>query len=279
MAKLVRSWWGNRFIEALESFTESNRLSRGRSYANGNKVKSFTVKGHQITAEVRGRINPYFGVYKEPLYKVVIELEPIPKPQWTKAIQTLSANAGMVSKLMMNEVPEDIEQVFDRLGVKLLPQSSRDFTITSCSCPDYSNPCKHIAGVYYLVAAQLDEDPFLLFELRGLSKAELQKELKPVPLGQALSAELGERSTEPEPVESLFTRPGVYAGAQPSLHDFWQGAKRLPPSAPPVVASGVAAIQIKKQGDNPAFWHQSGSFIAAMEDLYARVKTKNKDLL
>ena len=32
-------------------------------------------------------------------------------------------------------------------------------------------------GVYYLVASQLDNNPFLLFELRGLSKEELQNKL------------------------------------------------------------------------------------------------------
>lgn len=279
MAKFTRSWWGDRFIEALESFTESNRLSRGRSYANGKKVKSFEVRGNRITAEVRGKVNPYFGVYKEPLYQIAIELKPIPKEQWTLAIQMLASNAGMVSKLMMNEVPEDIETVFDRLGLKLLPQSSKDFHTTSCSCPDYSNPCKHIAGVYYLVAAQLDEDPFLLFELRGLGKTELQKELQQVPLGHALSAELAEKSIDPEPVESLFTRPGVYGDRQPSLQDFWQGAKRLPQAIDPVTPSGVSAISIKKQGDFPAFWDRSDSFIATMEELYLRVKTKNGDML
>ena len=33
-------------------------------------------------------------------------------------------------------------------------------------------------GVYYLVASQLDNNPFLLFELRGLSKEELQNKLR-----------------------------------------------------------------------------------------------------
>jgi uncharacterized Zn finger protein len=279
MARFAHSWWGNRFIQALESFTESNRLSRGRSYANGNKVKSFEVKGNQIKAEVRGKVNPYFGVYKEPLYRILIELNPIPPKQWAKAIQMLASNAGMVSKLMMNEVPEDIETVFDRLGLKLLPQSSKDFATTSCSCPDYSNPCKHIAGVYYLVAAQLDEDPFLLFELRGLGKADLQKELQQVPLGHALSAELAEKSIEPEPVASLFTQPEVHGDTRPALRDFWQGTKRLPQSIEPVTPSGVSAILIKKQGDFPAFWDRSESFITTMEELYLRVKTKNSDSL
>jgi len=31
MAQFSRTWWGKRFIEALEEFTDSARLGRGRS--------------------------------------------------------------------------------------------------------------------------------------------------------------------------------------------------------------------------------------------------------
>ena len=39
---------------------------------------------------------------------------------------------------------------------------------TDCSCPDYSNPCKHVAAVYLLLGEEFDRDPFLIFRLRGL---------------------------------------------------------------------------------------------------------------
>ncbi|MBD3883567.1 SWIM zinc finger family protein [Phormidium tenue FACHB-886] len=277
MASFTRTWWGDRFIAALESFTDAGRLGRGRSYARGGKVLNFDIQGNQITARVKGSVNPYFGVYKEPTYHISIEMDSIPRAKWTKAIQALASKASMVSKLMLNEVPNDIETVFDQLNLSLLPKSRKDFT-TSCSCPDYSNPCKHIAGVYYLVAAQLDQDPFLLFELRGLSRADLQVELKQSPLGQALSSELEAKPIVPEPATALYTRPQPHPVAQPPLKEFWQGKRRLPQSIEPATSSGVSAILIKKQGDFPAFWHKDGSFIETMEELYQRVKRKNNDL-
>ena len=54
-----------------------------------------------------------------------------------------------------------------------------------CSCPDYADPCKHFAGVYYRLAGRLDGDPFLLFELRGLSRERLHRALSATPLGKA----------------------------------------------------------------------------------------------
>ena len=38
----------------------------------------------------------------------------------------------------------------------------------------------------------------------------------------------------------------------------------------------ASAILIKKQGDYPAFWNRSNSFIGAMENFYNLTKSKNK---
>lgn len=279
MAKFSRTWWGDRFIKALEAFSDDGRLQRGRSYARGGKVKSFEIEQNKITAKVKGSINPYFGVYKEPTYNIAIEIKPIAKTSWNEAIQKLSSKASIVSRLLLNEVPENIEDSFSDLGLHLLPHSNKDFK-TQCSCPDYANPCKHIAGVYYLVASQLDNNPFLLFELRGLSKAELQTKLANSPLGKALSEELNAKELPLEVSTSFYTKLEKQSVDQkPTAREFWLGTKRLPQTIEVPNQSGVSAILIKKQGDFPAFWQKDNSFIETMEELYQRVKTKNQNLL
>ncbi|WP_026735950.1 SWIM zinc finger family protein [Fischerella sp. PCC 9605] len=277
MTKFSRTWWGDRFIKALEAFTDDHRLQRGRSYARGGKVKSFEIKLNQITAKVRGSINPYFGVYKEPTYNIVIEITPIAKARWNEAIQKLSAKASIVSRLLLNEVPENIESTFSQIGLHLLPHSSKDFK-TKCSCPDEANPCKHIAGVYYLVASQLDTNPFLLFELRGLSKTELQAKLAASGLGQALSVALDEQKLNIEPCQSFYTKLEKQSVHQkPNLREFWLGSKRLPSTIEASNDRPISAILIKKEGDFPAFWQKDNSFIETMSELYQRVKTKNQN--
>lgn len=279
MAQFSRTWWGQRFLTALEKLTDSGRLSRGRSYANGGKVKSFVINSGIVVAQVRGSVNPYFGVYTEPLYTTAIEFQPISAANWAAAIAYIASKASLISRLLLNEMPDNIEDAFHTLGLTLLPRSESDFH-SHCSCPDWSNPCKHVAGVYYLLAAELDRDPFLLFELRGLSREDLHTELAKSPLGQALSAELQQAQRPPEAVPSYYPRPEtVPAAAVENLKDFWLGAKRLPQTVEPSPSLPVSAIQIKKQGDFPAFWSKDQSFLAAMEDLYDRVKTKNRDLL
>ncbi|NJR65435.1 MAG: hypothetical protein HC772_09145 [Leptolyngbyaceae cyanobacterium CRU_2_3] len=278
MAQFSRTWWGKKFIAALESFTDSGRLSRGRSYANGNKIKSFEIQKGAITAKVRGSVNPYFGVYKEPLYTTEIQIQPISAAKWAAAIALIASKASLISRLLLNEIPDNIEESFAVLGLHLLPHSKADFK-THCSCPDSSNPCKHIAGVYYLVAAELDRDPFLLFELRGLSRVALHQELAKSPLGMALSAELAIEKVDPAPVASYYTQPNlINPETATSLKEFWQGHKRLP-ALPEASPANVPAILIKKQGDFPPFWNKDASFIEVMTEFYQRVRTKNKDIL
>jgi uncharacterized Zn finger protein len=277
MAEFSRTWWGRRFIEALEQFTDPGRLGRGRSYAHNGRIIEYALANGVVRAKVRGSINPYFEVYVEPIYNTSITIKAISAADWKKVIRRIAGQADLVTKLLMNEMPATIEDVFSEQGQHLLPSSQRDF-VTKCSCPDSSNPCKHIAGVYYLLASRLDNDPFLMFELRGLSREDLRAELEQSPLGQILATALVTSDVPVEPVESYYTRPLKKSVAGASHKEFWTGAKRLPTPSVAAAQTSVAALLIKKQGDYPAFWHKDASFIETMEELYERVRTKNRQM-
>jgi uncharacterized Zn finger protein len=280
-----KTWWSQRFIRAIETLTDDARLSRGRSYARGSKIKSFTIKNNQVIAQIRGSINPYFGVTKEPTYITTVEFEPFSDAQWHAAIAFIASKAGFLAKLMLNEIPETIEEPFKTLDIHLLPQDDDDLN-AQCSCPDSSNPCKHIAGLYYRLAEELDRDPYLLFELRGMPRQKFQTALESTPLGKSLAQELKGKIITPEPIESYYSRPLLIAPMEETrpldIHHFWMGQKRLPKDlASPENTSvnrSVSGILVKKQGDAPAFWRSQTSFLAVMDEFYDRVKTRNSDV-
>ena len=272
MSKYAKTWWGQRFIEALEDFTDSGRLQRGRSYSTDNRIKQWILKDGKVEAKLRGNINPYFGVYKEPTYKVSVQMTHLSAAQWQKIIQKLTQRASFIARLLLNEIPENIETVFADLGVHLLPNDYRDFKV-ACNCPDYEVPCKHIAGVCYRLAGQLDQDPFLLFEMRGLAPEKLLQELALSPLGKVLSDAKSSATEELVPVASFYTRPVITELPQEiSLKGFWHGQQPLPKSIEPSQAATIPAMLIKKGGDFPAFWHKQNSFIEVMEDFYVRMR-------
>jgi uncharacterized Zn finger protein len=276
VAEFTRTWWGDRFLAALSAFMDPGRLARGRSYARNGRIVEHSMANGKVTAKVRGSINPYFGVYEEPLYKTTVSLRTIPATTWSTVIAGIAANARQVTQLLMNEVPDTIEAVFEEAGEHLLPHDGREFK-TTCSCPDYYSPCKHVAGVCHLLAGELDDDPFLLFELRGLPREKLRGELEHSPLGKLLAAEIEPREAPLVTVQSFYTRPRRESAPATGLKEFWTGAHRLPP-AEPSTRSSVPALQVKKQGDFPPFWHKDTSFLAVMEELYERVRTKSPDL-
>ena len=272
----IRTWWGQLFINALENFTDPGRLARGRSYANPNRIKSWSLKNAEMSAKIRGNINAYFGVYKEPTYTTTITLKPIAHQEWDLLIQHLGSRAGYVSRLLLNEMPDNIEKPFESLGLHLLPANSQDF-ITDCSCPDYENPCKHVAGLSYFLAAQLDQDPFLLFALRGLPQEQLLKKLKQTPLGKALAeSKEQEQGSEFMLVDRYFTRPQSLELSTCDYQAFWTSAKRIPETIKPVQSPNIPALLVRKGGDFPEFWKLSLTFPEAMATVYEAIKKKNK---
>lgn len=273
---MTKTWWGERLLDALEGFTDSGRLVRGRSYASDNRVKQWLIKKGVVQAKIRGNKNPYFGVYTEPTYKTEVQMAHLSEAQWKKVIARLTERASFIAKLLVNEIPENIEEVFAEYKTHLLPNNYNDFKV-SCNCPDYAVPCKHIAGVCYRLASDLDHNPLLLFEMRGLSPEKLHQELIKSPLGKILADAQSLGGNELVPVESLYTQPhNLRIPKQVSLKQFWYGEAPLPKELPPHQEAKIPAVLIKKGGDYPAFWHKQGSFIEVMEDFYLRMRKNNQ---
>jgi len=273
--KESKTWWGQRFIDALCQFTDSRRLARGKAYNSDRRILDWEIKAGKVKARIRGNTNPYFGVTREPRYTSTLSLSRIPANQWKQIIHNMSQKASTISRLMLDEMPENIETIFKAEGLSLLPVDSRDFKV-KCSCPDYSSSCKHIAGVCYRLAAILDHDPLLLFELRGLSAEKLKKELLKYPLGEALAALIEEESI-PAIHDSYYTRPVVVdLPDQISENDFWYGQQSFPKQTDPVTPASISGLPIKKAGDYPEFWHKNVPFTEVMAEFYDRVRKGSK---
>jgi uncharacterized Zn finger protein len=168
-AQFASSWWGQRWLQSLQSFGWDSRLQRGRSYARQGQVVDLALGPGGITAGVQGS--------QPKPYRVTIKLSPLRDAQWEKAITAISERALFVGQLLAGEMPAEIEEVFTAADAALFPQQSRDLEM-KCSCPDWAVPCKHLAAVYYLLAEWLDRDPFLLFELRGRDRDALLAALR-----------------------------------------------------------------------------------------------------
>jgi uncharacterized Zn finger protein len=171
MKKAGTTWWGQLWIEALEKVLagDAGRLARGRTYARAGRTHDLDVDGGKVTANVTGsRAEPY---------AITLRLTQLSEPAWKQAIEGMAKKAQFSAELLAGQMPQQIDEAFREAGVSLFPKQRADLQ-TSCSCPDWGDPCKHVAATHYVLGEALDRDPFLLFELRGKTKEQVLDALR-----------------------------------------------------------------------------------------------------
>lgn len=245
-------WWAKRWVAVLDSFNLGARLSRGRSYARNGQVLSIDIAPGVVSAKVQGS--------RKTPYSVTLRLAPLAPQTWERVISELTGRAIFQAKLLAGEMPPDIEEVFLAAGSPLFPTQSRDLD-TNCSCPDWSNPCKHIAAVYYLLGEEFDRDPFLIFTLRGLPREKLLDRLRVV--ADTLEPAAPVREITPEPLAS-----------DPAT--FWSGTPAPDNDAGDAHPSAVTAPLLRRLGDFP-FWRGAEPVLATLTPDYAEASQQARD--
>ncbi len=258
-----QSWWAKRWIAVLESFNIGARLGRGRSYARRGQVVSVAIAKGSVTAAVQGtRAKPY---------GVTIRVKTLSAPEWGKILKALSAQAMFAAKLLAGDMPDNIEDVFKEQKISLFPQKLKDLE-TECSCPDWSNPCKHIAAVYYLLGEEFDRDPFLIFKLRGMDRDELVKGLGKVHGAPQKRKKSGARVEEPE-AES--TSPPEPLPPDPDL--FWAFTEKEQTEEKEVSIPRLHGALVKRLGSFP-LWRGREHFVELLERVYCAASATGLDV-
>jgi uncharacterized Zn finger protein len=167
--KIGEQWWSRRFVDILERICDGGRLARGRSYARKGQVMNFAMAPGRVTARVQGS--------RDKPYAVTIGVDAYDDADWARIEEALASQALYRAALLAGEMPHEIVDVFDSLDRPLFP-SRLDMT---CSCPDWSVPCKHASAVLYVLAEAFDDDPFLVLAWRGRARDELLTALRGMP--------------------------------------------------------------------------------------------------
>ncbi len=164
---IAKTFWGQAWCRNLESYSDyANRLPRGRTYARNGSVLDLRIGPGLVEAIVAGsRATPY---------KVKIEIAPLPAARWTAIRAACAGRIGSLVELLTGELSSGVMEVVSRKGQGLFP-SPPEIDLR-CSCPDWATMCKHVAAALYGVGARLDQEPALLFTLRGVDPSELLEE-------------------------------------------------------------------------------------------------------
>ncbi len=245
----ARQWWGRRWLELIEGLQIGARLGRGRGYALSGQVSALTTEPGRIVARVQGSA--------EEAYNCEIGLSLPPEKRRRELAAALRARPLLVARLLVRELPREVEEIFRAAGESLFPAGREELTMR-CSCRDWANPCKHLVAVHLLLIEALDHDPLLLLALRGIGRDEL--------LGGRQ-----ERKTPAAPREPL-RMPSVEsagaAGAAPAA-GFWGVPSEEEPDFGPAPAEGASAPLARRLGPLP-FWRGEERFLDTIAQASAR---------
>ncbi len=226
------TWWGNQWLNALAKIDNSNRLPRGRTYANKGTVSKLEVKESEILARVQGsRATPY---------KIKIVVPKLSSNEITRLLDQLALQPMLISRILNRELDPAIMEIARSEKIQIFPSRWQDLQM-SCSCPDYAVPCKHLAATIYVLSREIDGNPFLIFSLKGL---DLGKELsnRGIAIAQAAQAAL-------PTINTLLQGQTEIAGASTPVTFSWPDYSQLPDMAETLQAVLPAAPSFYPQGD------------------------------
>ena len=164
-----RSWWAKEWMRRLEAMGLKGRLGRGKNYALSGQVISMSIEGSRVIAKIQGtRPDPYESTMR---FR-------IPEGEArTRIVAAIRREPMLVARLLADDLPTEVDLIFRAEGYDLFPGGKlgpgRYDMTTSCSCPDYANPCKHTSAALLILGEEVSRRPATLLELRGIGLEEL----------------------------------------------------------------------------------------------------------
>jgi len=160
--KIATTFWGEAWCDHLESFSDyANRLPRGRTYVRNGSVCHLEINRGEVLAKVMG----------SELYNLRIQIKTLPAKKWSAIKERCAGQVGSLLELLQGKLSDHVMQVVTDRQEGLFPAPGE--ISLKCDCPDWAVMCKHVAAVLYGVGARLDQQPELLFKLRGVDHEEL----------------------------------------------------------------------------------------------------------
>jgi len=159
---IAKTFWGKAWCANLERYSDyDSRLPRGRTYVRNGSVVDLQITAGKIHAQVMG----------SSLYTVKIDVAACPTQHWRALSADCASSIDSMVELLQGKLSSAVMERICKPGTGLFP-SLTDIHF-DCNCLDWASMCKHVAAVLYGIGARLDQQPELLFTLRGVNPTEL----------------------------------------------------------------------------------------------------------
>lgn len=159
---IAKTVWSKAWCANLEHYSDyANRLPRGRTYVRNGSVIDLVIEPGIVRA----------GVMGSELYRVELRVKPVVAKHWQAICADCAGSIDSMVELLQGRFSTAVMERLCRPRDGLFPVP-KDISLV-CSCPDWASMCKHVAAVLYGIGARLDQQPELLFALRGVEGQDL----------------------------------------------------------------------------------------------------------
>lgn len=258
--------WSERWTNLLEAFGYD--LRRGRSYSRRGHVQWVEVQVGRIIAQVKDR--------DQGQCDVEILINRLNDEEWSQVLDALSSQALFAAQLLAGDMPTSIEEGFEQTGVHLLPGGAYELESQCSCCADWEQPCKHAAATYYTLGQMLDDDPWLLFRLRGRERQQVLQALRrrrsEPNQSYAGATPLDERAAGalPGQISSLTKTDEAVPPLSAQIDDYWGESKRLDDLHHYIGAPPIKLALLRRLGP-PPFPSQSLETYDRLQEIYRNV--------
>lgn len=233
------AWAEQRLWRMIEKAADGDTLKEGLEYARGGQTRRIVYEDGKAEASVQGR--------RTRAYVTTVTMPKYTPDQKAEVVKALGDQSRYAAKLLAGELPPSIEDVFVPIGLHLFPNSINDFEL-SCTCKEENGPwCKHVVCTAALLGEKLANDPFLIFELRGLPREHLVEGLRDFRALTTLGP--GPQPVYAAHVAGLTDAPA--ASLEESLHHFWRAPRKGAMPSVPIEPPEVSHPLLRRLGQSP----------------------------
>lgn len=148
------AWW----VKAWEALLQG----WGISVAEARSNRAYRVKSLEV---IPGGMDVAIHDRDAGACTVEVRVPTLRDEQWAQIGEAINSQPLVSSQLLSGTLPPEIEGIFREVGAHLLPVSPKEIVTTCSVCG--KQKCRHLPLVFSLFAEMLENDPGLLFTLRG----------------------------------------------------------------------------------------------------------------
>jgi len=156
--------WGTVWLKSIQKIYFENGFEFSKiSSSDITAVKGLKIKGQEITAEIKGT-DSY-------LYAVKLKFENVDETVKEQIKNLISSNPSIALKVSLGHLPDALVTLLYDKNLSVFPHSLDEIkTQCSCKCELF---CQHIAAICHTLESEINKNPFLMFNLRGIPTVEL----------------------------------------------------------------------------------------------------------